>query len=432
MVNNNISKKQAHGLSVNAKQPHTSPDITNHAVSVNEQHYKDISPDSHLDSDIQHFVHSEFNNLDSHSLIDMSTLSNVNDEYVKYAEGFQLVNEQKQASHKQKKQKKRTKRGKTATEEEVAPNQETLGNLDLCQDCNILNRDDSHNDNRFDLRSCSTEQLYALFDQKIEDLNNTWEKPLFIPDAKFFYHNLTGVQMVSIYEIYNNEKTMYKEDKINILSAVKQEDFDDPYLYFDPNKYPVQENPFQNDVWILLKNHIQASALASGYSVYSNGGSRKSVKLPHREFRCYKGKRYKKQSKLIDSFNQYRATNMINNRSRSRGRIGLKLPRRRGHHRPEKHTCHFNFTVCCDHFGYHIKNGRGTFTHRYHMNHYKTKHKIAARHLPTCIRKCISYMNNAHTNHGSMRNVIYKNTGTILSLQNIRYLCQKRKIIKLI
>ena len=55
---------------------------------------------------------------------------------------------------------------------------------------------------------------------------------------------------------------------------MKQEDIDEPYLYFDPNKYPVQENPFKNDVWILLKKHIQEAALASSYSIYSNSGSR--------------------------------------------------------------------------------------------------------------------------------------------------------------
>ena len=34
-------------------------------------------------------------------------------------------------------------------------------------------------------------------------------------------------------------------------------------------------------------------------------------------------------------------------------------------------------------------------------------------------------MNNGHTNNGSIRNVIYQNTGIILSLNNIRYLCTK-------
>ena len=42
----------------------------------------------------------------------MSTLSNVNDEYVKYTEGFKSVNDQKQASHKKKKNRKKETKGK--------------------------------------------------------------------------------------------------------------------------------------------------------------------------------------------------------------------------------------------------------------------------------------------------------------------------------
>ena len=134
---------------------------------------------------------------------------------------------------------------------------------------------------------------------------------------------------------------------------MKQTNYTTPYIYFDIDKYPVEGNPFESDAWIILKNHTQASALKYGYSLYINGGAWKY------KFRCYKGKQYKDQSKLTQSYRTYRKTSMINNRSRGRGRAGLKLKRRRGHHRPTKHTCKFTFTVCDDEIGYHIMKGRG-------------------------------------------------------------------------
>ena len=80
-----------------------------------------------------------------------------------------------------------------------------------------------------------------------------------------------------------------------------------------------KETKTWNENWVRLKNHIQACALESGYSLYTNGGSRSAVTLPHREFRCSRGKKYKNQSQLFPTFREYRKTNMINDRSRSRG-----------------------------------------------------------------------------------------------------------------
>ena len=86
-----------------------------------------------------------------------------------------------------------------------------------------------------------------------------------------------------------------------------------------------------NPVWYQLKNHIQASALESGFVLFTNGGTRTTVDLPHREFRCNRSRRYENQSKLFPCFRNYRKTSMINDRSKSRGPLGKKMSRKRGH-----------------------------------------------------------------------------------------------------
>ena len=212
-----------------------------------------------------------------------------------------------------------------------------------------------------------------------------------------------------------NIKDNYDTMNIDIMSAVKVTQFKNPFICFDIGKYPVPTgDPFKNDIWEYLKNHIQASALRCGYTLYTNGGARPYIKLPHREFRCYKGKKYKNQSKL--TLNSYRKTNMINNKSRRR---------RRGHLRPLHKTCRFTFTVCVDNIGYQIKTGRGCCTHRYHS---KDRNKIlnnTSKHLPVHIIQCLNYMHNGYTTNANIRNVIYRSTGRILSLSNIHYICKK-------
>ena len=219
-------------------------------------------------------------------------------------------------------------------------------------------------------------------------------------------------------------KDNYDTMNINILSAVKVTQFKKPFIYFDIDKYLVPSGDlFKNEIWEYLKNHIQASALRCGYTLYTSGGTIPYIKLQHSEFRCYKGKKNKNQSKLTST--SYRKTNMINNRSRSRGMPGLKLKRRRGHLRPLHKTCRFTFTVYVDDIDYHIKMGRSCCTHR---GHSKDRNKIlnnTSKHLPVHIKQCLNYMHNRYTTNGNTWNVIYKSTRRILSLSNIRFFCKK-------
>ena len=235
-----------------------------------------------------------------------------------------------------------------------------------------------------------------------------------------------------IIESHQNEMKATNTSIINILQAVTTSKKIGPYIYFDTHKYPVTEKPFYdaekklvNPVWDRLKNHIQACAIECGFVLHTNGGSRTTIELPHREFRCNRSKKYKNQSKLIPSFAKYRKTSMINDRSKGRGAIGLRMRRRRGHVRPIHNTCVFNFTVCADKTGYHMRNGRGCITHKYHRPSFSTNNILSSKYLPENIKQTVDHMTDGLVNNGAIRNGIYKTTGKILALANIRYLCQK-------
>ena len=60
--------------------------------------------------------------------------------------------------------------------------------------------------------------------------------------------------------------------------------------------------------------------------------------------------------------------------------------RKLGHFRPISDTCTFNFTVCVDKKGYHMHNGRGLTTHRYHLKRTVDTTHVTGRHLPEDIK----------------------------------------------
>ena len=62
--------------------------------------------------------------------------------------------------------------------------------------------------------------------------------------------------MVNVMNNHEYEKSIHNNSRINIIVAVKEEDMFSHFIYFDTNKYPVGDNPFKNDTWKILKNHI--------------------------------------------------------------------------------------------------------------------------------------------------------------------------------
>ena len=273
--------------------------------------------------------------------------------------------------------------------------------------------------------------LHKLFDQKVAEMTKTWHRHLYVKDACFNFSNVSEYFKTKIMELHEKDKETSNTSKINILDAVTTFKKVSPYIYFDPEKYPVTDKPFYdaekklvNPVWYQLKNHIQASALESGFVLFTNGGTRATIDLPHREFRCNRSKRYKNQSKLFPCFRNYRKTSMINDRSKTRGPLGKKMGRKRGHVRPVHNTCVFNFTVCIDKIGYHMRNGRGCITHKYHIPN-SNKSNLSSKHLPDNVKETVHHMTDGLVNNGVIRNVIYRTTGKILALANIRYLCNK-------
>ena len=74
-------------------------------------------------------------------------------------------------------------------------------------------------------------------------LINTWEKPLLIPDAHLIFKYLTDDQIIPLARDHHALVAEIRENEVNVLTAVKQTNYTIPYIYFDINKYPVEENP---------------------------------------------------------------------------------------------------------------------------------------------------------------------------------------------
>ena len=169
---------------------------------------------------------------------------------------------------------------------------------------------------------------------------------------------------------------------------------------------------------------MQASDIQSVFFIYCNG-ERDHLKDENREFRCTKGSRYRSLSFLSGFPNSYRCAKMINNRSLSRGKEGLKQNRRRNVFRPSKDTCPFNFKIAIDGYGYHVVNGSGNGEHCYH---FKCQNKVqhnSTKFLKKDVKECVKKMRHGYSSNGSIRNIIFQETGRILSLPNIRYLSKK-------
>ena len=93
--------------------------------------------------------------------------------------------------------------------------------------------------------------------------------------------------------------------------------------------------------------------------------------------------------------------------------------RKRGHFRPISDTCTFNFTVCVDKKGYHMHNGRGHATHRYHLKRTVDTTHVTGRHLPQDMKNSVNQMMDGYVSRSAMRNMIFRRTGKILSIPNI-------------
>lgn len=57
------------------------------------------------------------------------------------------------------------------------------------------------------------------------------------------------------------------------------------------------------------------------------------------------------------------------------------------------HTCVFNFTVCADKIGYHMRNGRGCTTLKYHIPTSRTNN-LSSKYLPQNITQKVYHMTN--------------------------------------
>ena len=297
------------------------------------------------------------------------------------------------------------------------------------QNDSMNNDSDNNSLTRKEIDNKTINELYHIFDTTMKKLRRIWSVPLFIPDAYFDFSNVKPEQKQDLLRKHNHEISVSSNKEMNILLSSDLSTDTEPYIYFPTTKYPLSTNPFSktNKTWIMLKNHIQASAIKCGFTVAPNGGSRKHIKQEHREFRCSKGRVFKSQSKIATQDKEYRRTNMINDRSLSRGIQGLKQAKRRSHERPTSDPCQFHFVVGYNDKGYHIINGRGCNHHNNHLKSKHTKGHNSTKFIGKKVTQCVQYMNDGYSNSGLIRNVVYKATGRILSYHNITYLCKKLK-----
>ena len=80
-----------------------------------------------------------------------------------------------------------------------------------------------------------------------------------------------------------------------------------------------------------------------------------------------------------------------------------------------------------DDVGYYIIPGRGRNCHKHHINVKHIGKAMTGKHLDDATKRTVEDVRNGYCSMGAIRNVIFRKKGSILSIANIRYLCQKLK-----
>ena len=117
----------------------------------------------------------------------------------------------------------------------------------------------------------------------------------------------------------------------------------------------------------------------------------------------------------------------MNDKAASRGISGLKEPKRRGSGRAADLTglCNFSFVLGMDSKGYFIHNRYGNSCHKNHFLTEEGNLNFTTKHFTESQVHQINDLTQANTSAGAKQHFIYNKTGRILSLHNIRSLCEK-------
>ena len=152
----------------------------------------------------------------------------------------------------------------------------------------------------------------------------------------------------------------------DVISLLKAGRGSNEIVRFSSADYPV-EGKFKGSGWKRLKEKISLSAIAGGYTVYSNGSiCTKGYSYDNRVFKCSHGRQFsQKRKRDIDrdiDRNVYRTDRLINNQRHGVRENGKFLPRRRATVRPTNphSVCPFKLVVGVDSSSFLLQRSKET------------------------------------------------------------------------
>lgn len=172
----------------------------------------------------------------------------------------------------------------------------------------------------------------------------------------------------------------------------------------------------------LLHDLERAGMEEAGLNLISNGGH-----CDTRWIVCGKGfKRYQgtKQHEHSPSKQQYRCETLHSDRKNSRGRVGMKMPRKTRTKRTLDHTCQcpFRFVIKVDSFGFYLLGGRGNATHCYHPKLTRGECAVPTRLICPEEKDIMVSVGTARANDGVGRNVHFRRSGNVIPRSQVRYI----------
>ena len=273
------------------------------------------------------------------------------------------------------------------------------------------------------LSELSSSQLQSAIDQAVDTTKVSWSAPIVMQNIVIDYDILNSNYLRRAYtsRMHPNDDT----SKVDILTALKIPKVYKPMFYFDSQKYPVSPTGFKGKKWKNLLNAINDACSIEGYKVF-NHGKHSSIKGNSLILKCYRGKKYKTSDK---SDKEYRKTKLINNKSCSRGKKGLKGSRKRNTHRTTKteELCKMFFIVGYNSKGYFVYNGYGHECHNDHNPALDNLQNFSTKNIDPKDLEIADVLQKTNNSAGVIRNVLNHNTGRILSVHNITYLMKKLK-----
>ena len=193
-------------------------------------------------------------------------------------------------------------------------------------------------------------------------------------------------------------------------------------VYFDVKKYPVGEDYFDGPGYEALCRDLCEAAIKSGFYLVKNGFQERK-KLHCQEFTCNRYQTYKgDMNKKRNSSSVYRGT-AFNNKSLSRGSVGINMPRMTCTMKPicKHNRCKFTFYVAFDGIGFFVAPG-GSNMHCHHPRLNEEEIFFPSKHLTPEDKGIVQDFGKTHASYAIAANLIEVRTGKTLSCHKLRRL----------